>query len=116
MTRFERHGTCKMCGNCCHKSMSSPQMWSRMRQSELGENVRETTLADRTVVLEDACYQLGEDNRCEIYDTRPEICRQFPRGPCDLIAGCGYYFLEFCGVNDDEVIAVHRPGVPSKVV
>lgn len=40
------------------------------------------------------CKNLGADNRCMIYDVRPEICREYEPGDCDYSGGdYGYEHL-----------------------
>ena len=34
-----------------------------------------------------SCKRLGPDNRCTIYETRPEICREYEAGECDYAGG-----------------------------
>ena len=37
------------------------------------------------------CKNLGEDNRCMVYETRPGICRDYEPGSCDYsVASYGY--------------------------
>jgi Fe-S-cluster containining protein len=33
------------------------------------------------------CKNLGEDNLCMVYETRPEICRDYEPGECDYASG-----------------------------
>ena len=33
------------------------------------------------------CKNLGADNRCGIYESRPEICREYEPGECDYAGG-----------------------------
>lgn len=35
------------------------------------------------------CKNLGEENMCTIYETRPEMCREYEAGSCDYTGG-GY--------------------------
>jgi Fe-S-cluster containining protein len=46
-----------------------------------------TTREDRGVVLAHIpvpCGALGADNRCTVYETRPEVCRSWPTSQADL--------------------------------
>lgn len=37
------------------------------------------------------CNYIGEDNLCQIYENRPEACKNFPSSPFEgLPEGCGY--------------------------
>lgn len=35
--------------------------------------------------IQTRCKNLGNDNRCQVYETRPEICREYEPGECDYI-------------------------------
>jgi len=37
------------------------------------------------------CKNLGADNRCTVYDTRPEICREYQAKDCDYTPGSYSY-------------------------
>ncbi len=40
------------------------------------------------------CRHLGADNRCTVYETRPDICRDYEPGNCDYVGGTyGYDHL-----------------------
>lgn len=45
--------------------------------------------------IETRCKNLGLDHRCQIYDVRPAICRDFEPGECDYAAGPPDYELHF---------------------
>ena len=49
-------------------------------------------------ILRFHCRNLGPDNRCQIYATRPEICRDYPSAKMfarggNLLPGCGYQIV-----------------------
>ena len=44
---------------------------------------------DWYIQFQTTCKNLGPDNRCMIYEQRPEICREYEPGSCDY-AGGGY--------------------------
>ena len=55
---------------------------------------------DVTVFVEDGdwfiqfhtvCKNLGADNLCVAYETRPEICREYEAKDCDYTGGCYGY-------------------------
>ncbi len=49
---------------------------------------------DWYVQYQTRCRNLGDDYRCMIYDTRPEICREYEPGECDYTsADYGYDHL-----------------------
>lgn len=37
------------------------------------------------------CKNLGEDNLCGVYETRPRLCREYEPGECDYSAGAYDY-------------------------
>lgn len=39
------------------------------------------------VQFQTRCRNLGADNRCTIYETRPGICREYEHGVCDYTGG-----------------------------
>ena len=49
---------------------------------------------DWYVQFQTRCKNLGADNLCTIYETRPEICREYEPGECDYSVGTyGYDHL-----------------------
>ena len=47
------------------------------------------------VRIEHRCQHLTDEGRCAIYEDRPQVCRDFPRHPADLITieeHCGFRF------------------------
>lgn len=49
---------------------------------------------DWYVQFQTRCKNLGADNLCTIYETRPEICREYEPGECDYSGGTyGYDHL-----------------------
>ncbi len=56
------------------------------------------------------CTNLGDDNRCTIYPTRPEICRGYPKAEMferggSLLAGCGYRLVREPREPFDRILA-----------
>lgn len=52
------------------------------------------------------CNYLNKDNRCEIYEHRPRICRGYKEHNCDFHSGDYGYDLHFtCTEELDEYIA-----------
>lgn len=62
---------CEQCGRCCHLNVIAvlPEEVEQMRAS----------IAEQGIVPRDrgreACPLQGEDNRCMIWEARPQICR-----------------------------------------
>lgn len=42
---------------------------------------------DWYIQIRTTCRHLGADNMCTIYDTRPEICKEYEPGDCDYSGG-----------------------------
>lgn len=42
---------------------------------------------DWYIQFQTRCKNLGADNRCGIYESRPEICRDYEPGECDYAGG-----------------------------
>lgn len=56
------------------------------------------------------CRQLGADNRCQVYETRPEICRDFEPGDCDYVGGAFGYDHLFTHANQLEAFYEQKTG------
>ena len=83
-----RVGECSQCGKCCDNERAKIVM---DRLSALGIPYR--------VAPHYPCYHSHyEDGKsiCDIYDERPEFCRQFPMSEEDLLdyLECSYRFIE----------------------
>lgn len=90
---------CEHCTGVCCKYVALPldrpttmRDFSDMRWYLMHENI--------TVFVEDgdwyvqfatACRNLEPDNRCGIYETRPQICREYKAGECDYESGTHDY-------------------------
>jgi Fe-S-cluster containining protein len=72
-------GTCSQCGQCCkilvfnvpHKHMPSDEKRYYDYHNVKIERVNRNT--DRYIVYA-PCIHLTKDNKCDIFDTRPDIC------------------------------------------
>ena len=103
MVRYQivRRGECKRCGQCCDKSKAQPRFWEKAQPTD-DPDVRVFTRLDGSpYVAPRACESLehcDEGTQCRIWKDRPEVCRRFPKDPCDLvrIENCGYYFEIRC--------------------
>lgn len=50
---------------------------------------------DWFIQIQTRCRNLGADNRCNVYETRPRICREYEPGSCDYSGsdyGYDYFF------------------------
>jgi len=56
------------------------------------------------------CENLLPDNRCGVYETRPEICREYEAGDCDYAGGDYHYEVQFNTPEDVERHAIKKLG------
>ncbi len=103
----EIEGACKMTGNCCRnlilvdrrRSVRTPAQFQRLlrRRPEYEMFRPNHPLGPPPAdgLMRFHCANLGADNRCQIHEKRPEICRRYPspgmfaRGG-NRLPGCGY--------------------------
>lgn len=99
--------TCHRCGSCCHVDMVayiSPedmQRWEKERRHDIIARIRDNDViwaGDRIInrsgrKLESCVYLNWEGSSffCEIYETRPLVCRNFIPGSSEL---CPRYYCE----------------------
>lgn len=61
---------CSMCGNCCRNvGLYKEKVYPALKEL-LGDKMPEFTLLEKDGV----CIYLTKDNKCAIYESRPEIC------------------------------------------
>jgi len=58
--------------------------------------------ADWYIALDNPCRYLGSDDRCEVYDNRPLICRQYDAEACDYSEGRYGHQREFADPQELE--------------
>jgi len=73
-----RQGSCQKCGNCCRVPN-----WKEDLESDRTLQIMKQFGADTTAILKllkghNRCQQLGNDNICAIFKTRPKYCRNYP--------------------------------------
>lgn len=56
------------------------------------------------------CDSLRDDNLCSIYDTRPQICREYEAGECDYQGGDYSYELRFTTPEQVEAYSTKKFG------
>ena len=113
--REDKKYNCKMCGSCCKLAISefSPQdLKSKSENSDKFatqflsvfipyENIDEARkifpeyvdyiLKNSEKVYFYHCPKVTTDNRCPIYDKRPQICKDFPDNPFSFLPkNCGF--------------------------
>jgi uncharacterized protein len=88
--------TCKQCdGECCKYvtvSFAEPEDkedWDEIKWWLMHKNVKvyKDTEGDWIVEFSTPCKNLGEDNKCQIYETRPQVCRDHSMDDCDANDG-----------------------------
>lgn len=95
-------GHCRQCGSCCRRlQLQHGKQWLRSRRkfNALIKNDPEFARfevigRDRQGLLVFNCNMLGADNRCQDYDNRPRLCRDFPDKE---IFFCGATLPDGCG-------------------
>lgn len=128
-------GACKMSGQCCRSlilvhggdPVNSHVGFTRMCASDPEARMfvpRETVSADG--LLRFGCRNLGPDSRCQIYESRPEMCREYPapamfeRGG-SLLNGCGYRVVNRSPNHEpfedvlDAVLEPRRAGLSEEI-
>jgi hypothetical protein len=67
---------------------------------------------DWYVQFQTRCRNLGLDNRCTVYESRPAVCREYEPGACDYSgAGYGYQHL-FIAPQQLEEYYLRKTGKP----
>lgn len=70
---------CKQCGICC-RWVYITTIGPRYDLTELDQFRGYERVDDTTVRLPCPCGKLDlETNQCKVYDTRPEVCRLYPK-------------------------------------
>ena len=65
---------------------------------------------DWYIQFQTRCKNLREDNLCGVYDTRPEICREYEPGSCDYVGGDYDYDHLFTHPEQIEAFYERRTG------
>ncbi len=61
---------------------------------------------DWYVQYQTRCKNLGADHLCQVYETRPEICREYEPGECDYTNG-DYGYDHLC-THPKQIVAFYR--------
>lgn len=103
---YERTGSCNQCGKCCtniylvfgQQTINSLEMFEAIKSEnpeyEYFIPLKAQSDPDGLVFQ---CKHLQADNRCGIYNQRPNFCRKYPSEHSILMGGklaegCGYRF------------------------
>lgn len=118
--RFHVEGHCLMTGNCCRNlilvDLAKPVRSRKQFEKLCAEEPYHRMFVPHKNVSSDgflrfSCNNLGEDNKCSIHESRPEMCRRYPDSRIlklggELLPGCGYRIIpekSFSGFLDDEL-------------
>jgi uncharacterized protein len=71
--------SCKQCGICCRTLIVSDNV-DEIIQLRQGFKGKLKFKGETYYILDVPCIYLTRDNKCSIYDKRPELCSKFP-GP-----------------------------------
>ena len=72
---------CQKCGRCCRQAIIDDiYQVDLIREPRLKAVVEEFTTEPGRYMLLTPCPFLGKDNLCEIYPTRPDVCRNYELG------------------------------------
>ena len=102
MNKSQKQSVCKQCGKCCHafgitlaiEDMNrEPRLWDvSVPIHKVGNPKTRAFMAEKKhpwaiggkVSLGSPCPFLTAENLCGIYETRPQICREYPEngGKC----------------------------------
>jgi Fe-S-cluster containining protein len=82
----ENSWPCKMCGSCCTIMPMSEQLIDRFRDHFQRPVIEEQVFSAndglmyiKIITPDKKCIFLKTDNKCAIYENRPEICKKFGR-------------------------------------
>lgn len=113
--QFRVEGSCKQTGNCC-KNLILVNGRSPIRTirefNRIKKRISHYSMfipkaePGKDGLLRFSCSNLGGDNRCKIYEDRPNMCRRYPdpnvlsRGKGGLLPGCGYHLIPLNNFED----------------
>lgn len=66
---------CKQCGECC--KVFAVKRVSKTKQLMEYATIHGYSFDGDTLLIPSRCPHLTEDNKCDIYATRPQICRDY---------------------------------------
>lgn len=90
-----RMGDCNHCGWCC-ENLGVFELQFPITEDVAYMEIRGFTIKDNLALIKadiKAPCPAHIDNRCSVYDTRPDTCKEFPSEPNEIIqTPCSYYF------------------------
>lgn len=97
-TYWKRVGYCGRCGRCCK---GRPLLESIVEDPNIEEKFKTELRSAIKIFSADIDHMNCPDCTvrngyavCNKYKDRPDFCKQYPAVPGDLIAGCGFSFVE----------------------
>lgn len=102
--KYKLCGSCKKCGRCCREITfrlnnnlitTQEEFETIQKQNPFYKNFF-VSGKDTSGTLLFTCKYLSWENTCQIYITRPKMCRNYPRkkgtSKPETFPECGYYF------------------------
>jgi len=70
---------CTKCGNCCRKlSVTLFDLEDENVPKSLIDKYKAGDEESKKIIMNRPCKHLDENNSCRIYDSKPEVCNDFP--------------------------------------
>lgn len=101
---YKRSGECHTCGKCCkdifliheERTIESLEAFEILKEQN-PEYTHFIPVRETVDGLQFQCKHLSSENRCLIYQNRPDFCRKYPSEKTILLGGklaegCGYQF------------------------
>lgn len=101
---YVRTGSCNKCGKCCtdiylihhDRTIDTLELFEALKP-ENPEYQHFKVVRETPDGLQFQCTHLSPENRCTIYENRPDFCRNYPSEKSILLGGnlakgCGYTF------------------------
>ncbi len=121
---YKRQGSCNSCGRCCtniylihdEKTIETAEEFEDLRVDN-PEYEFFTPAESTDHGLQFKCVHLNPENRCMIYEDRPNFCKKYPSEKGILLGGelakeCGYRFEPIHAFSD--VLAASAEGKVSE--
>lgn len=108
-----RTGECRQCGECCRRlgwllvhADEHTIEWIRVRDPEIEVEPDTEVPGYYNVSIPYPCGHLvdlgGGRFSCDMHDTKPLLCKQYPAPSDELKPGCGYGFRSSCQSSSDN--------------
>lgn len=104
-----RKGECNMCGWCCKFTFDPVAIFVPTPTEEMKDFLKVRGFQAFKSRGEEGLGQYGavylpcpklKDNKCSIHETRPQMCRDFPLRPSQVVnTPCSYWFEDSNGIE-----------------